>query len=98
MANITCGDNTAAFGNNFLTISLDNQSGEPIVVTKAVFACGPIRIEFTEPEFPLKVNLTEEQTSQLSCKNTCYLAVWDEEGRKLTCEGTLIFNTNPRKV
>ena len=98
MANITCGDNTAAFGGNFLTISLNNQTGSEINVKRAVFACGPIRVEFDNPEFPLTVNLTEEQTAQLNCKNTCYLAVWDEQNRKLTCEGNLTFNTNPRKV
>lgn len=96
MSNITCGDNTAAFGGRFLRISLRNGTG--LTISKAVFACGPVRVEFKNPVFPLIVNLTEEQTSQLKCKNHCYLAVWDEDGRKRTCEGTLSFDTDPRKV
>lgn len=98
MSNITCGDNTGAFGGTFLTISLNNNTGEQITVSKAVFACGSVRVEFKNPVFPLVVNLTEEQTEKLNCKNTCYLAVWDDQGRKRTCEGSLSFNTNPRKV
>ena len=96
MSNITCGDNTAAFGGRFLRISLNNETG--LAISKAVFACGSVRIEFKNPVFPLIVNLTEEQSSKLNCNNTCYLAVWDEDGRKRTCEGSLNFNTNPRKV
>ena len=98
MANIVRGDNTAAFGGNFLTISLSSNIGTEIVVTKAVFACGSIKLEFENPQFPLRINLTEEQTATLNCENTCYLAVWDDEGRKLTCEGSLVFKTTPRKV
>lgn len=98
MSLLTCGDNTGAFGGNFLTINLKNSSSSEIHVSKAVFACGPVRIEFNEPVFPLVVNLTEEQTAQLSCCNTVYLAVWDEEGRKLTCSGSVNFKTQPRKV
>ena len=95
---IVKGDNTAAFGGNFLTISLDNETGTEIIVTKAVFACGPIRLEFNDPVFPLTINLTEEQTAQLDYENECYLAVWDGQGRKLTCKGTLAFGAEQRKV
>ena len=96
MSNITRGDNTAAFGGTFLTISLNNTTG--LAISKAEFACGAIRLSFENPVFPLTINLTEEQTSQLCCKNDCFLAVWDSEGRKRTCEGTLTFPTDPRKV
>ncbi len=98
MSDLTCGDNTGAFGGNFLTINLKNETGTPLVVSKAVFACGPVRIEFENPEFPLVVNLNEAQTAQLSCCNTVYLAVWDSEGRKRTCSGSINFKTQPRKV
>ena len=80
MSNITRGDNTAAFGGTFLTISLNNTTG--LAISRAEFACGAIRLSFENPVFPLTINLTEEQTSQLCCKNDCFLAVWDEEGRK----------------
>ena len=98
MANITCGDNTGAFGGNFLTINLTNNTEQEITISKAVFACGPIRLEFENPTFPLTINLTEEQTSQLGCKNNCFLAVWDDQNRMHCCVGTISFNTNPRKV
>lgn len=98
MAVLTCGDNTAAFGGSFITINLNNKTGAEITISKAVFACGPIHVEFENPTFPLVVNLTEEQTEYLSCENTAYLAVWDEEGRKRTCSGKITFKTQPRKV
>lgn len=98
MANITCGDNTAAFGGNFLTITLRNESGVEVVIKKAVFACAGIRLEFENPVFPLTINLTEEQTAKLQCQNTCYLAVWDDQDRKKTCTGSFSFKTNTRKV
>lgn len=96
MSNITRGDNTAAFGGRFLTISLDNSTG--LNISRAEFACGAIHLSFENPVFPLHINLSEQQTAQLCSTNTCFLAVWDEEGRKRTCEGTLKFDTNPRKV
>lgn len=96
MSNITRGDNTAAFGGRFLTISLQNDTG--LYISRAEFACGCLRISFDNPQFPLQINLDEKQTSQLCGENTCYLAVWDEDGRKRTCEGKLTFATNPRKV
>lgn len=98
MASIVRGDNTAAFGGNFLTISITNNTQHDITITKAVFVCGPITKTFENPVFPLTVNLTEAETAQLECNNTCYLAVWDEEGRKLTCQGSISFNAQPRKV
>ena len=96
MSNITRGDNTAAFGGRFLTISLQNDTG--LSISRAEFACGSIRISFESPIFPLQISLDEKQTAQLCGENDCYLAVWDEDGRKRTCEGTLTFKTDPRKV
>lgn len=96
MSEITRGDNTAAFGGTFLTISLRNTTG--LNISRAEFACGSIRLSFENPVFPLTINLSEQQTAQLCGKNDCFLAVWDEQGRKRTCEGTLSFPTLPRKV
>lgn len=95
---IVKGDNTAAFGGDFLTISLNDESGGQLEVKKAVFACGPVRIEFENPVFPLTINLSEEQTAKLDYENECYLAVWDLQDRKLTCKGTLRFGAEQRKV
>lgn len=83
------GDNTGAFNNQFITIELENPLG--YIVSKAAFVCGCFKKEFVNPVFPLKVNFTEEESKKLNFKNTCYLIVWDEQGRQKTCEGTLTF-------
>ena len=42
-------DDTAAFGNNFITINLDNPQGYEI--TKAVFVCNCLTKTFENPVF-----------------------------------------------
>lgn len=84
------GDNTAAFDSTFLTIHINNPDN--LVISKADFRCGKILKSFENPTFPLEVNLTEEDTRQLTIQNNCYLAVYDEQGRKRTCEGTITFS------
>lgn len=84
------GDDTGAFGKTFITINLNNP--ENYVISKAIFVCGCIEKEIKNPDFPLKINLTSQQTAQLRATNICYLVVFDEEGRQATCQGTLKFN------
>ena len=83
------GDNTGAFGNNFITIELENPLG--YTISKAEFVCGCFRKVFENPTFPLIINFTEEESKKFNFKNTCYLIVWDELNRQKTCEGTLTF-------
>ena len=90
------GDDTNAFGNNFITIGLISNITETI--SKAVFQCGDIKITVTAPTFPLNINLTAAQTKLLDKTNVCYLAVYDENNRKLTCEGQLSFNAKEEAV
>lgn len=92
MANsIYKGDDTAAFGNDFITISLENPEEEAI--SKAIFTCGDkIEKVFLDPVFPLVVNLTSEETSILNSSNVCHLVVYDSEGRQRTCDGSLTFS------
>lgn len=86
-------DNTGAFGNNFITININNPL--EYVISKAEFVVngGMPKIKpFLNPVFPLVVNFTSEQTAQLkSGPNTGKLIVWDAQGRQLTCRGTLTF-------
>lgn len=97
--NIYQGDNTAAFGGNFLTIDVSAGEGMPVpLITKAELKIGCFTKVIENPTFPLKINLTEEETTHLKTENTAYLAVWDNQGRKKTCEGSLIINTNPQRV
>lgn len=91
MATIYKGDDSAAFGGNFITIKANNIP-EGFEVTKAKFKCGNLPVmTFENPVFPIVVNLKPVQTRQLGQQNTCYLAVYDNEGRKLTCKGKVTF-------
>lgn len=83
------GDNTAAFDGSFITINLQNPLGFPI--SKAIFVCGCIKKPYNNPDFPLVVNFTSEETETLNSSNVCYLVVYDSEGRQKTCQGTLTF-------
>lgn len=82
-------DDTAAFGNNFITINLDNPLNYSI--SKAVFVCNCITKSFENPAFPLVINFNSQETSTLKSTNTCFLVVYDSEGRQKTCTGTLTF-------
>ena len=83
------GDNTGAFGNSFITINLENPLEYQI--SKAIFVCGCIQKEYKNPVFPWVINFTSAETSKLRTANTCYLVVFDEEGKQKTCQGTLTF-------
>lgn len=97
--NIYQGDNTAAFGGNFMQINVSAGEGVPVpTITKAELKIGCFYKIIENPTFPLIVNLTEDETAQLKTENTAYLAVWDAQGRKKTCQGSLVINTNPRRV
>lgn len=102
MANnpITRFDDTAAFGADWIEIYAefpDETWAERI--SMAQFKVGNLPVmTFDSPEFPIRINLTSEQTGLLKDVNNCYLAVYDENGLKRTCEGTLTFTTTRRKV
>ena len=92
------GDNTAAFGGNFLTISISSESGSVPTIKRAEIKIGCVCKTFENPSFPMTINLTEEETAKLSSVNTAYMAVWDVNGRKKTCQGSITFNTSARRV
>lgn len=89
------GDDTDAFNGKFITIELEN--AENLIISKAEFKCGTILKTFENPLFPLQVSLSAEETAQLNYTNNCYLALYDEEGRKRTCAGTITI-TSKREV
>ena len=90
MAVVYKGDDSAAFGNNLLTIKAKIPEG--YTVSKAKLKIGNLPVmTFDEPTFPIVVNLSPAQTRQLQQQNTVYMAVYDEEGRKATCRGTITF-------
>lgn len=89
---ITKGDNTAAFGNNYITINLNNPLN--YVISKAEFVVNngcPKLQPINNPNFPIVINFDSQQSTQLQAQNTGKLVVWDELGRQKTCKGTLVF-------
>ena len=90
------GDDTNAFGNRFLEINLENAVG--LTISKAEFKCGQILKTFENPVFPIEIALSGDETSKLNQNNACYLAIYDEFGRKRTCSGHLIFSTKREVV
>ena len=92
------GDDTGAFGATFLIINASIPTGYN--VSKAEVKIGildPIVIE--NPEFPLSINLTSEQTSLLMNRNDIYMAVYDDQGRKATCrKGVITFKAREQVV
>lgn len=97
------GDNTQAFGGNFVRINAIYKDSQGNVLpmpqlTKAEIRCGCIIKTYINPTFPLDVNFTEEESNKLSINNSLYLAVWDINGKKKTANGKLEFHTNSRRV
>lgn len=93
MTNLYKGDNTGAFGNNFITINLDNPMGFEISKAQFVINGGTPYIEPVEnPVFPLIVNLTSEQTQKLKTTNIGKLVVWDSQNRPKECDGSIEFD------
>lgn len=84
------GDDFNAFNQDWVKIELDFP--EDWIISKIAFKVGnlPVMI-YHNPVFPLYISLTSEQTIDLKDVNTCYLAIFDEEGRKQTLEGSWSF-------
>ena len=91
------GDDTNAFGFGFLTVNL--KDSEEYTITKAEIRIGTIIKTIENPVFPLNISLNREETMMLSeCGNQCYLALYDMENRKYTCEETYTIKASPKVV
>lgn len=91
------GDDFNSFNQEWVQIQLDI----PVdwTVYKAEFKVGNLPVmRFINPVFPLDVSLTSEQTANLKDINTCYLAIYDEEGRKQTLDGSWTFTAEDEVV
>lgn len=101
-SNLIKGDDSQAFGQNLLRITLSDPDG--LLNNHRISRCeirfsGCVAKVFENPVFPLIVNLTSEESERLSVgNNTAVMAVWDEDGRKLTPEGGQIIKIGARKV
>lgn len=96
------GDNSEAFGQNLLRITLRDTAGllDNHTISKAELRIGGgIIKKFENPQFPLIINLSSEESSALAAgQNMAYLALWDEESRKLTAEGGQVIVIGVKKV
>lgn len=83
------GDNTRAFGGNFIQVEIENPRGIP--VSKVIFSVGCIAKTYENPEFPLYINFNSKETEALNYINTGYLKAYDQFGQPMTCEGSITF-------
>lgn len=91
------GDDFDAFDQKWAQIELDFP--EDWIISKADFKVGNLPVmRFTDPVFPLDVNLTSEQTVNLKDVNTCYMAIYDDKGKKQTLEGSWTFQAEDEVV
>lgn len=99
MSSIFKGDNTAAFGGNFLTIKVYNQQLYPI--SKLIFSVNGGCIQkpfygkdynnFQQEEILLSVNFDSNETKKLSASNVGNLIAYDMENRQYTCVQSMKF-------
>ena len=101
-SNLIRGDSSSAFGQTLLRITLSDPDGllEHHSISKCeIRFCGCVTKTILNPEFPLLINLTSEESDKLSVGgNTAVMAVWDENGQKLTTKGGQIINIGAKRV
>lgn len=81
---------------NLFTINITNNTS--MNIAKAVVQIGNIQKVFINPAESIVISLTKEETKKLQLSNKAYLAVFDENGNKKTCEGSLTFNAKSEVV
>ena len=87
------GDDTGAFGNNFITINLNNPLNYPVSKVEFIInggGCLPVK-EYNNPTFPLRINFSREETEKFLGVNVCRLRAYDENGLRKTCNNSLTF-------
>ena len=100
--NLIRGDSSTAFGQNLLRITLSDPDG--LLDNHSISRCeirfnGCVSKTIENPVFPLLINLTSEESDKLSVGNsTAVMAVWDENGEKLTTKGGQIILIGAKKV
>ena len=92
--NITKGDDLQAFNGQPIKITIVNPTDEPVKIAYVVINNGAIVKEYPNPEDVILVKLDSIDTNKLSFKNTMKLIAIDSKGRKRTCNGELVFETN----
>ena len=100
--NLVQGDNTEAFGQHLMRISLRDPDhlldGHSISKCEIRFACG-VRKTYEKPQFPLLVDLNDEESQKMLVgNNTATIKIWDELGRPVTPKGSQVIVVGARKV
>lgn len=100
MANpVVKGDDTGAFGNQFITVKISNPLMYPISKIVAVTnsgCCIPNK-SFTDPsnfqseEITLTINYSGEETPKLSATNVLNIVAYDMDKKQYTCAQSLTF-------
>lgn len=100
MANpIFKGDDTGAFGNQFITITINNPELYPISKIEAVTnsgACIPNKVFTDESNFQtenitLTLNYNSDETPKLNATNVLNIVAFDMSGKQYTCSQSLTF-------
>jgi hypothetical protein len=93
-------DDYRAFGGRLITINavFPPEMLDGHTISKAELRCGDLLFTFDNPEFPIEVIPTAEQTAIMKHINTCFLKVYDENGYGITCNGQLQFVANDKVV
>ena len=91
------GDDWNSFNQEWALIEVDVP--EDWVISKAEFKVGNLPVmTFNNPIFPLSVSLEAYQTKNLKDVTTCYVAIYDEQGRKQTLNGSWTCTTEEEVV
>ena len=93
-SNITKGDDLQAFNGQPIKITIINPTEEPIKMAYVVINEGAVVKEFPNPEDVIYVRLNSIDTNKLSYQNSMKVIAIDDKGRKRTCNGELVFETN----
>ena len=91
------GDDWDAFDQEWARIEVDIP--EDWEISRAEFRVGDLPVmTFIDPVFPIPVSLAGYQTDRLKDVTSCYLAIYDRQGRKQTLNGSWTFQTKEKVV
>lgn len=79
-------DDMGAFGGK-ITVNLSNPGN--YTITRAEFQCGCFYRNIENPVFPLEFKPTREDTAKFGSVNVCYLRIYDSNGLRQTCRGSM---------
>lgn len=91
------GDDFGAFNQTGIIINAINVP-DTFIISKAELRVGKILLTFINPTFPITWTPAADITECLDYTNECYLAIYDADGRKRTCQGSYTFICRDKKV